>query len=118
MRVGNLLELLKALDVALGRLATGAGTRSGNSIGSLDQNVEHRVGVDIGMMGLDCVDDNGLLAITAGKLGANHSMRTLNVVVDGLAQVMQKTRALGGHDIQTKLGGHDAAQVGDLKRVL
>ena len=75
VRVGNPLELLKALDVVLGRLATGAGTRSGNGIGSLDQNVEHRVGVDIGMMGLDRVDDNGLLAITAGKLGANDSMR-------------------------------------------
>ena len=59
------------------------------------------------------MDDNGLLAITAGKLGANDSMRSLNVVVDGLAQVVQKTGALGGHNIQTKLGGHNAAQVGD-----
>ena len=70
------------------------------------------------MMGLDRVDDNGLLAISAGKLGANDSMRALNVVVDGLAQVVQKTGALGGHNIQTKLGGHHAAQVGNLKRVL
>ena len=31
-------------------------------------------------------------------------MRSLNVVVDGLAQVVQKTGALGGHNIQTKLG--------------
>ena len=45
-------------------------------------------------------------------------MRALNVVVDGLAQVVQKTGALGGHNIQTKLGGHHAAQVGNLKRVL
>ena len=118
MRVGDLLELLKTLDVVLGRLAAGTGTRSRNGIGSLDQNVEHRVGVDIGMMGFDRVDDNGLLAITAGKLGANDSMRALNVVIDGLAQVVQKTSALGGHNVQTKLGGHNAAQVGNLKRVL
>ena len=39
-------------------------------------------------------------------------------MVDGLAQVVQKTGALGGHNIQTKLGSHNAAQVGDLKRVL
>ena len=73
MGVGNLLELLKALDVVLGRFATGTGARGRNGIGSLDQNIEHRVGVDIGMMGLDRVDDDGLLAITAGKLGANDS---------------------------------------------
>ena len=104
VRVGNLLELLKTLDVVLCRLAAGTGTRSRNGICSLDQDVEHRVGVDIGMMGFDRVDDNGLLAITAGKLGANDSMRTLNIMVDGLAQVVQKTGALGGHNIQTKLG--------------
>ena len=39
-------------------------------------------------------------------------------MVDGLAQVVQKAGALGGRNIQTKLGGHNAAQVGDLKRVL
>ena len=93
VRVGNLLELLKTLDVVLGRLAAGTGTRSRNGIGSLDQNVEHRVGVDIGMMGFDRVDDNGLLAITAGKLGANDSMRSLNVVVDGLARSCRDRRA-------------------------
>ena len=118
VRIGDLLELLEALDVVLGRLAAGAGTGSGDGIGSLNQDVEHRVGVDIGMMGLDRVDNDGLLAITTGKLSANDGMRSLNVVVNGLAQVVQKTGALGGYNVQTKLGGHNAAQIGDLKRVL
>ena len=39
-------------------------------------------------------------------------------MVDGLAQVVQKTGTLGGHNVQTKLGGHNAAQVRDLKRML
>ena len=59
MGVGDLLELLKALDVVLGRFATGTGARGRNGIGSLDQNIEHRVGIDVGVMGLDSVNDNG-----------------------------------------------------------
>ena len=47
------------------------------------------------------MNDNGLLAITAGKLGADDGMRTLDVVVDCLAQVVQQTGALGGHNVQT-----------------
>lgn len=90
MGVGDLLELLKTLDVVLGRLATGAGARSRDGIGGLYQDIEHRVGVDIGMVSLDSVDDDGLLAITAGKLGADDGMRALDVMVDCLAQVVQQ----------------------------
>ena len=50
MRVGDLLELLKTLDVVLGRLATGTGARGRDSIGGLYQDIEHRIGVDIGMV--------------------------------------------------------------------
>ncbi len=108
--VGNLLELLKTLDVVLGRLATGTGARGGDGIGGLYQDIEHRVGVDIGMVSLDSVNDNGLLAITAGKLGADDGMRALDVVVDCLAQVVQQAGALSGHNVQAKLGSHHAAQ--------
>ena len=44
MGVGNLLELLKTLDVVLGRLATGTGARGGDGIGGLYQDIEHRNG--------------------------------------------------------------------------
>ena len=118
MGVGDLLELLKALDVVLGRLATGTGARSGDGIGSLYQDIEHRVGVDIGMVGLDSVDDNRLLAITTGKLGADDGMWALNVVVNCLAQVVKQAGALGGHNVQAKLGSHHAAQIRDLEGVL
>ena len=64
------------------------------------------------------MNDNGLLTIAAGKLGADDGMRALDVVIDCLAQVMQQTGALGGHDVQAKLGCHNAAEVGDLEGVL
>ena len=118
MGVGDLLELLKTLDVVLGRLATGTGARGRDSIGGLYQDIEHRVGVDIGMVSLDSVDDNGLLTITAGKLGADDGMRALDVVVDCLAKVVQQAGALGGHNVQAKLGSHHAAQVRDFEGVL
>ena len=40
------------------------------------------------------MDDNGLLAITAGKLSADDGMRTLDVVVDCLPQVVQQAARL------------------------
>lgn len=52
------------------------------------------------MVSLDSVDDNGLLAITAGKLGADDGMRALDVMVDCLAQVVQQAGALGGHNVR------------------
>ena len=70
------------------------------------------------MVSLDSMNDNGLLAITAGKLGADDGMRTLDVVVNCLAQVVQQAGALGGHNVQAKLGSHHAAQVRDFEGVL
>ena len=118
MGVGNLFELLKALDVVLGRFATSTGARGRNGIGSLDQNIEHRIGVDVGVVSLNSVNDNGLLAIATGELGADNGMRTLDVMVDSLAKIVQQAGALGGHNVQAKLGSHHAAQVGNLEGVL
>ena len=70
------------------------------------------------MVSLDSVDDNGLLAITTGELGADDGMRALDVVVNCLAQVVKQTGALGGHNVQAKLGSHHAAQIRDLEGML
>lgn len=45
-------------------------------------------------------------------------MRALDVVVDCLAQVMKQAGALGGHNVQAKLGSHHAAQIRDLEGML
>lgn len=69
-------------------------------------------------MGLDSVNDNGLLAIATGELGADNGMRTLDVMVDSLAKIVQQAGALGSHNVQAKLGSHHAAQVGNLEGML
>lgn len=45
-------------------------------------------------------------------------MRTLNVMVDSLAKVVQQAGTLCSHNVQAKLGSHHAAQVGNLKGML
>ena len=64
------------------------------------------------------MNDNGLLAIATGELGADNGMRTLDVMVDSLAKIVQQAGTLGGHNVQAKLGSHHAAQVGNLEGML
>ena len=45
-------------------------------------------------------------------------VRTLDLVVDGLAEVVQQAGALRELDVDAELGGHDAGEVADLERVL
>ena len=116
--MGVLFELLEALDVILSRLATRTGARSRNGICGLDEDGKHGVGVNIAMMALDGMDDNGLFAVTTGKVGANHGMRALDFVVDSLAKIMKETSSLGDTDIDSELGSHDAAELGKFDRVL
>ena len=94
MGVGDLFELLETLHVAFETFLTGAGACRGDGIGGLDQHVENAVGLDVGMMGLDGVDDFGLLAETAGRIGADHGMGAFDFMVDGLAEVVQQAGTL------------------------
>ena len=57
------------------------------------------------------------LAVAAGEVGADDRVRALDLVVDGLAEVVQEAGALGGRLVEAKLGGHDAAEGGHLDGV-
>ena len=118
MGICDLFKLLETLDVILRRLTSSAGTRCGNSIGSLNENGKNGIGIYIAMMSLNGMHDNGLLTVTTGKIGANHSMRALNIMIDGLTKVMQKTGTLGHANIDTELGSHNGAELGNLDGVL
>ena len=107
MSVSDLLELLKTLNVVFGRLATSTGARCRNSVGSLHQHSENRVRLNVSMVSLNGVDDGGLFAITAGKISTDHSVGTLDIMIDCLAKVVQKACALGGIRVNAKLGRHD-----------
>jgi hypothetical protein len=64
---------------------------------------------------LDAVNDRLGLVHAAGKVGTDDGVRTLDVVVDRLAEVVEQTRALGELNVDAQLRSHDAGQVADLK---
>ena len=64
------------------------------------------------------MDDVLLLAEAARQVGADDGMAALDLVVDGLAQVVQEPCALGRDGVEPQLRGHDAREVGHLERVV
>ena len=114
MGVRDLLELLKALDVGLCRLTTGTRTGGRDGIGRSHRGRRDRNRIDVGMVCLDGVHDLGALAVATGEVGATDGMRALDLVVDSLANVVEKAGTLGGSGIQAQLGGHDSAERGNL----
>ena len=65
----------------------------------------------------DAVDDRVVLAILLRKVRADLRVAALDLVVDGLADVVQKTRALCKLHVCADLRRHDAGKVRDLDRV-
>ena len=94
MGIGDLLELLEALDVVLGRLAAGTRACSGDGIGCLDKHIEDCIRLDVCVVCLDSMDDLRLLAVAAGKVCTDDGMRAFHLMVDGLADVMQESCTL------------------------
>ena len=66
----------------------------------------------------DAVHNLVALVELLGQFRTNGDMRALDLVVNGLADVVQETRALGKLHVGAQLGGHDARQVGHLDGVL
>ena len=53
----------------------------------------------------------------AAKIGANDRMRAFDLMIDRFAKIVKKTRTTSRNRIKTKLGCHDAAEIGNLKGV-
>ena len=69
------------------------------------------------MVGLDGVDNLRTLAVSAGELSADNRVRALDLMVNGLAKVVEKAGALSGSLVKTELGSHNPAKSGNLDRV-
>ena len=111
VRVGDRLELLEPLDVALERLAAGTGASGRDGVGGLHEDGLDGLRLDVAVVRLDGVDDRLGLVHPAGEVGADDGVRALDLVVDGLAEVVQQAGALGELHVDAELGGHDAGEV-------
>ena len=109
--VGDLLELLEALDVVRRRVSLRAPGRAAETASAAWTSTSRTVfGLDVVVVCLDGVDDLGALAEAAGKIGADDGVTALDLVVDCLAKVVQKAGSLGGNRVEPELGGHDAGE--------
>ena len=64
------------------------------------------------------MDDLRVLAVFLADVNADLDVAALDLVVKGLADIMQQTGAAGQLDIDTQLTGHQTGQPGHLERVL
>ena len=93
--VGNAFELLEALHVGLEDVASGAGTRRRDGVGSLHEHRFERRPVDVHVVRGHGVDDRRALAVLAEHLDAELEVRAVEVAIDGLADVVKEGGAHG-----------------------
>ena len=115
---GDLLQLLQTLDIVLQVLTAGTGPGGGNGVGRLDQTSHQSLALHVAVVGLDGVEDVLFLLVLAAELHAQIDVSTLELVIQGLADVVEQTGPLGGVDVQAQLRGHKAGNVADLDGVL
>src|SRR5450756_1567172 len=111
-------QRLEPLDVVLERLAAGAGPRRGDGVGGLHEDGLDSLRLDILVVRLDGVAHALRLAVLLAELLRDVGVRTVDLVVHGLADVVQQAGALGDLDVGAQLGGHDAGEMGDLDGVV
>ena len=70
------------------------------------------------MMCLDGMHDGGVLAVAACEVRADDGMRPFDLVVDGLAKIMQESGAFGGDRIESELACDGTGKRRDLERML
>ena len=76
------------------------------------------MGLHVAVVGLDGVDDFLGLLILAGDVDADGHVAALDLVVDGLADIVQEAGALGGGHVDAELGSEQAGNVRNLDGVV
>ena len=69
------------------------------------------------MVGLDGVDDLRVLAVFFADVDADLHVASLDLVVKGLADVMQQAGTAGQLNVDTQFASHQAGQPGNFQRV-
>src|SRR5215203_4902225 len=112
------LEPLESLHVRLERLAPRAGPRPRDRVRCLHEHRHLALVRHVVVMGRDAVHHERMLAVLRRHLHPELDVRSLMLVRQHLAHVVQQRATLGHGDVQAQLRSHDAGEVGDLLRVL
>ena len=107
--VADPLQLLEPSHVGLEHFATRSGTGPGQRIGGIHQRRQYRLRPNLLMMGGDGVDDLRRLAVFPRQLTSDDGVGAFNLMVHGLADVVQQRRPPGLLLVEAKLGRHAAA---------
>ena len=116
--IGQLFELFEPADIVLDVLTACTGACSGDGVGRLHEAGNDGLRLDVAMVRLDGVDDDGIFLVLLGKLDAQLDVAALHLMVDGFAEVVQQACALGKRHVDAELGCHQARDVRDLDGVV
>ena len=87
--VRQLFELFEPADIVLDVLTACTGACSGDRVGCLHETGDDGLRLNVAMVRLDGVDDDGVLLVLSGKLDAQLDVAAFHLVVDGFAEVMK-----------------------------
>ena len=110
--LGDALQGLEAFDVVLQRLAPGAGTCRRHGVRRLYEDGLNGLRLHVAVVCADGVAHTLRLAVLAGQLLADLRVRPVDLVVDGLADVVQQTGTAGHLGVRAELGRHDTGEMG------
>ena len=114
----QLFQVFQPLDVAFQVLAAGARAGGADGVGGHHDEGQRGLGLHVAVVGLNGMDDGRVLFVLAGDLHADLDVAALDLVVQGLADVVQKARAPGLGHIHAHLGGQQAGEVGHFQGVV
>src|SRR5918993_72786 len=114
---GDVLEGAQALDVGLRRLAPGAGAGRRDRVCRGDEYILHRLHLDLVVVGAYGAHHFVRLPALLRKAAPDQGVGALDLVVYGLADIVQQGCPAGDLDVGAELLGHHTAEVGHLHGV-
>ena len=114
----DFLQTRQTLQIRFEAFAPRARPSRRDGVRRRDQNGLHRRRFLVAVMGGNRVDDLGGLAMLACNVRADCHMRPVALMVDGLADIVQKSAAFRQRDVHAQLRGHDPRKLRDLNGMI
>ena len=111
-------EIFKALDICFKHFLSGTRTGSGQGICRLDENVQDTFRSNILMVSGNGMNHFSVFSILFGQISANTGVGAFDLMINSLANVMEKPGPLCLLYIDSELRGHYSTEKSNLKGML